>query len=50
LKRIREIGAEKWLKEQEKLYTCSNCGGQICIHDEECYDCGLKVNPNKKIN
>ena len=50
LRRIREIGAEKWLKEQEELYTCSSCGGQICIHDEECYDCGMIGNPNKKNN
>ncbi|MFX0142489.1 MAG: DUF3795 domain-containing protein [Candidatus Hodarchaeota archaeon] len=48
LKRIQEIGAGKWLEEQNKLYTCPNCGGEICIHDKECYDCGNNVNPNKK--
>lgn len=48
LKRIEEIGVEKWLKEQEKLYTCPECGGEICVHDAECYDCGKKINPNKK--
>jgi len=47
LKRIKEIGAVKWLKEQEKLYTCPQCEGEICIHDSECYDCGNKINPNK---
>ena len=48
LKRIEEIGDETWLQEQEELYTCPDCGGEICIHDEECYDCGININPNKK--
>lgn len=48
LKRTREIGADAWLQEQEKLYCCPQCGGEICVHDEECYDCGIKINPNKK--
>jgi len=48
LKRIQEIGAKGWLKEQEKLYTCPQCEGEICIHDAECYDCGNKINPNLK--
>ncbi|MFW9827825.1 MAG: DUF3795 domain-containing protein [Candidatus Thorarchaeota archaeon] len=47
LKRIQEIGFELWLKEQKELYNCPNCGAEICIHDAECYDCGLKINPNK---
>jgi len=48
LKRIEDIGVDMWLKEQEKLYTCPNCEGEICVHDAECYDCGNKINPNKK--
>ncbi len=23
-------------------------GGEICLHDAECYDYELKVNPNKR--
>ena len=46
LRRIEEIGVKSWLQEQKELYTCPECGGEICIHDEECYDCGLKINPN----
>jgi hypothetical protein len=46
LKRIKEIGVEKWLQEQKELYRCPECGGEICIHDVECYDCGNKINPN----
>jgi hypothetical protein len=46
LRRIEEIGEKSWLQEQKELYTCPECGGEICIHDMECYDCGLKINPN----
>ncbi len=48
LKRNEKIGVEEWLQEQEKLYTCPNCEGEICVHDAECIDCGNKINPNKK--
>ncbi len=48
LKRMKEVGVNKWLQEQEELYTCPKCGGEICIHDEECYDCGNEINPNIK--
>ena len=48
LKRIKAIGTEMWLKEQEKLYMCPECGGEICVHDAECYDCGNNINPNMK--
>ena len=48
LKRNEKIGVEEWLQEQEKLYTCPNCEGEICVHDVECFDCGNKFNPNKK--
>lgn len=46
LERIEKLGAQKWLKEQETLYTCPKCQGDICLHDSECYDCGHKINPN----
>ncbi|MFW9876521.1 MAG: DUF3795 domain-containing protein [Candidatus Thorarchaeota archaeon] len=48
LKRIEEIGVEQWLQEKKELYTCPECGGEICVHDTECYDCGNKINPNIK--
>ncbi|MFX1274715.1 MAG: DUF3795 domain-containing protein [Promethearchaeota archaeon] len=44
--RIKVIGADKWLEEQKVLYTCPECKGEICIHNAECYDCGIKINPN----
>lgn len=41
--RLKMIGAEQWLKEQEDLWSCSNCGGSFCVMDSECYDCRQKV-------
>ena len=46
LKRLREVGLEIWLKEKEQLYNCPKCGGEISVHDSECFDCGYKTNPN----
>jgi len=45
--RIKEVGTKIWLQEQQELYTCPECGGEICLHDAECFDCGLKINPKK---
>lgn len=42
LLRIREIGAEKWLEEQEQKWLCPECGGAFCSTDRECYDCGYR--------
>ena len=43
LLRIKKIGAEQWLKEQEDKWRCPQCGGNICIIDRECYDCEYKI-------
>jgi len=46
LKRMKQIGLKQWIKEQEKLYKCPECGGEISMHDNECFNCGNKYNPN----
>ena len=43
LRRMEVIGVTQWLKEQEKKWTCPECGGNLCIEDNECYDCGCKI-------
>ena len=43
LLRIKEIGVERWLEEQEDEWRCPRCGGNICVIDRECYDCGYKI-------
>jgi len=48
LKRLQKVGFEQWIQEKEKLYRCPECGGEICVHDAKCYDCGNKLNPNLK--
>jgi hypothetical protein len=39
---IREIGAERWLAEQQEAWRCPECGGALCVIDRECYDCGYR--------
>lgn len=46
LNRLQEVGFDKWLKEKGLLYKCPECGGEICVHDAECYDCEYNYNPN----
>ena len=43
LRRIKKIGAKQWLKEQEEKWRCPKCGGNICVMDGECYDCGDRI-------
>lgn len=38
LKRIREIGEEKWAKEQELKWTCG-CGRRLSWYRAECMEC-----------
>jgi len=42
LKRIQSIGPRQWLKEQEEKWSCPECGGNVCVMDKECYDCGCE--------
>lgn len=38
--RIKEVGLEAFLKEEEIKWKCPNCGRMLCIHREECLMCG----------
>lgn len=40
LRRIQQLGAAGWLKEQEEMWRCPECGGNLCVIDRTCYDCG----------
>lgn len=37
LKFIKENGIEKFLKQQEKKYSCHDGKGTICVHNKKCY-------------
>lgn len=40
LLRIKEVGTQQWLAEQAEAWKCPQCGGNLCVIDRECYDCG----------
>ncbi len=42
LKSIRDSGKEEWLKDQKKLWSCSNCGSRTHWYQTECRNCGSK--------
>lgn len=39
-RRIKEIGPEAFLKEQEARFACPNCGTPTSVHDGLCHKCG----------
>ena len=40
LKTIQESGIEVFLENERSKWTCSKCGGTICMHEGYCYSCG----------
>jgi hypothetical protein len=42
LENIKSIGIKKFIKSEEVRWTCSQCGGTICVHKGYCIDCGKK--------
>ena len=40
LKRIREIGTDAWLREQEKQWSCPSCGSRTHWYQSKCTHCG----------
>jgi hypothetical protein len=42
LKMIKAKGMEDFLKNQQEIYQCPNCGDVVCVHDGKCYSCGYK--------
>jgi competence CoiA-like predicted nuclease len=39
LRMISELGIRALLKQQREKYTCTVCGGTICIHRGYCMTC-----------
>ncbi|MFW9820173.1 MAG: DUF3795 domain-containing protein [Candidatus Thorarchaeota archaeon] len=39
----RELGTEKWVKEEEKRYLCPNCGNKLFYGAKMCKKCNSKV-------
>jgi len=40
LENIRKYGIRKFLENEKVRWTCSECGGAICVHKGYCYSCG----------
>ena len=48
LNRIREIGADAWLAEQKKVWSCPECGTRTHWYQTECIICNAKWEPKYK--
>ena len=42
LENIKNFGLKKFITEERIRWTCSECGGIICVHRGYCYQCGEK--------
>ncbi len=42
LEYIRDYGIRKFLKNEDLRWTCTKCGGRICVHDGFCIVCGKR--------
>lgn len=40
LEYIKDYGIRKFVKNEDTRWTCSKCGGRICVHDKFCIECG----------
>ncbi len=48
LEEIKNLGKEKWLKNQQKRWSCQNCGSLFSYYDLKCPECSQEVNGYKK--
>jgi len=43
LQNIQRLGLNRFLINEKRRWTCSNCGGAICVHKGCCSNCGEKL-------
>ena len=43
LNNIKKLGMREFIKNEKIRWTCSQCGGIICVHRGYCYSCGKKL-------
>lgn len=41
--RIKEVGVEAWLEEQNVKWSCPQCGGRVHFYHYRCSQCGHEV-------
>lgn len=42
LENIKKIAVRKFIEDEKVKWTCSGCGGTICVHKGYCITCGAK--------
>jgi hypothetical protein len=42
LENIKKLGIEEFLTNEKIRWTCTECGGAICVHKGICFNCGKK--------
>ena len=42
LNNIEQLGIRTFVKNEKMRWSCSECGGTICVHRGYCYSCGEK--------
>ena len=45
LSTIRDEGMDAFLESQRQRWTCTNCGGTVCVHRARCLACGVDKQP-----
>jgi len=43
LEAMKKIGITEFIQNEKTRWTCSFCGGTICVHRGYCFNCGKKV-------
>jgi hypothetical protein len=43
---IKTNGITKFISNEKTRWSCSECGGTICVHKGYCYRCGKKLKEN----
>ena len=41
--RIKQVGVERWLEEQDTRWSCPKCGGRVHFYHYRCSQCGHGV-------
>ncbi|MFX4262312.1 DUF3795 domain-containing protein [Pelotomaculum propionicicum] len=42
LNKIKEIGIDKFMIDENQRWVCHKCGDVICVHNKKCYKCGFQ--------
>jgi hypothetical protein len=49
-KRIKQVGVDAWLKEQEQSWKCPDCDGPFTWYQMNCSQCGRELDSLKQYN